>query len=145
MANFIVGIDPDSDRHGVAIYRDGLLEELANWQLIDVIKFVPQMKLHQIKFSIEDVCANNFVYSRNQKPTRAEMSKVGISIGRCQQSQVELIRILNYFGISYALHKPQRGNWSKDKKKFERLTGWNKRSNADTRSAAYFGYLQLKK
>jgi hypothetical protein len=27
------------------------------------------------------------------------------------------------------------------KKEFERVTGWKGRSNEDTRSAAYFGYL----
>lgn len=86
--------------------------------------------------------ANQFVYTRNEKASKAAQSKVAMHIGRCQQVQVELMRWLDHMGIAYRLHKPQRGNWSKDKTTFERVTGWSGKSNEDTRSAAYFGFLE---
>ena len=68
-----------------------------------------------------------------------------MSIGRCQQSQSELMRFLDEYKIKYVLHKPQKNNWAKNKHQFEKVTGWVGRSNEDTRSAAYFGFLGLKK
>lgn len=95
-------------------------------------------------FSIENVMANSFVYGRNDKGSRANVSKIAMSIGRCQQAQVELCRQLDHRGIPYVLHRPQSGNWAKHKSQFEKVTGWDKRSNEDVRSAAFFGFLALK-
>ncbi len=97
-----------------------------------------------VLFSIEDVCANNFVYARNSKGNKSVTSKIAMGIGRCQQAQTELMRWLDYYNIEYVLHKPQKGNWAKNKAQFEKVTGWKGKSNVDTRSAAYFGWLALK-
>ena len=51
--------------------------------------------------------------------------------------------MLDKFHIQYVLNRPQRGNWANNKAQFERVTGWTKRSNEDTRAAAYFGYLAV--
>ncbi len=72
-----------------------------------------------------------------------EQGKVGMSVGKCQQAQVELMRMLDFHGFKYELHKPQKGNWAKNKPLFEKATGWTARSNEDGRSASYFGYLAL--
>lgn len=137
----IVGIDPDSDKHGVAVYDDAKLVSLS---LRSSIEIVESWAGADAKFSIEDVMANQFVYTRNQKASKSAQSKVAMHIGRVQQAQVELMRLLDRYGMPYELHKPQRGNWAKDKAMFERVTGWTERSNEDTRSAAFFGFLALK-
>lgn len=141
MSKLVVGIDPDSDRHGVAFYRDGELTGLGMMRRVEIledIRFLPGLIV-----SIEDVCANNFIYTRNNKGSREVHGKVALSVGRCQQAQTELMRDLEHYGISFVLHKPQKGNWAKNKAQFEKVTGWKARSNEDTRSAAYFGYLAL--
>lgn len=143
----VVGVDPDSTAHGVAIYRDGQLAELRNMALMDInawIEEVAAAREYELLFSIENVLANNFVYARNNQGSKAAQAKVGIGIGRCQQSQMELMRLLDHWEVSYVLHKPCRGNWAKDKERFERFTGWKGRSNEDCRSAAYFGFLGLR-
>jgi len=143
---FTVGIDPDSERHGFAVYLNGTLITCATTTTIEILKEqFPLMWHGVINVSIEDVMANQFVYARNVKTSKAAQSKVAMHIGRCQQAQVELIRWLDHIGMGYELHKPQKGNWAKDKAMFERMTGWTGRSNEDGRSAAYFGYLALKK
>lgn len=96
------------------------------------------------RVGIEDVMTNQFVYRRNQKRSKAMQSKVAMSIGRCQQAQVELMRVMDFYGIEYHLFKPQRGNWAEKKDLFESVTGWDGRSSKDTRSAAFFGYLAIK-
>lgn len=143
----IIGVDPDSDRHGIAIYENGKLVDLAMWALTDVINNL----LDKIKsgepmpyFSVENVLANNFVYTRNARASKAAHAKVALSVGRCQQAQNELMRVLDMFGASYQTINPTRNNtWAKNKSAFERTTGWTGRSNADNRSAAFFGYLLL--
>lgn len=141
----VIGVDPDSTAHGVAIYRTGSLEELKTldlmgiWSLISMEAYGGTLPL----FSIENVMANQFVYARNQHWNKAAQSKIAMHIGRCQQAQVELMRMLDHLAIPYVLHKPVNGNWAKNKAQFERATGWSGRSNEDTRSAAYFGHLAL--
>lgn len=143
----IVGIDPDSEAHGVAIYHDGALEELHELALPNLVTLLKNYHgLYGIQLvSIENVLANNFIYAANNKTNKALQAKVGLSVGRCQQSQQELMRWLDHIQLRYILHKPQKGNWAENKKQFERVTGWKKRSNKDTRSAAFFGYLALSK
>ncbi len=139
--NITIGVDPDSDGHGIAIYIDGNLAELTKWDLMD---FIPHAPDSRILWAIENVMANQFVYKRNEQKTKAAQSKVAMHIGRCQQAQVELEKVLKYHGARYALIKPMKGNWATDKTQFEKVTGWTGRSNADTRSAAFFGFLGLK-
>ncbi|MFC4699367.1 hypothetical protein ACFO4O_04240 [Glaciecola siphonariae] len=145
MNRVIIGVDPDAQKHGVAVYRNKQLRELSTLTLVDIMKKIvaPAVEDESIElfFAIEDVCANTFIYSRNMKKNLSLQSRVARNVGACQQSQVELMRFLDDLKISYALYKPTSGNWAKNKKRFELLTGWNQRSNEDTRSAAYFGYL----
>jgi hypothetical protein len=146
-SKIVVGIDPDAERHGVAVYVDGTLIELTMLYGLDIAKKfdkINPMGSADIVFHIENVMANEFVYARNTQHNKSAQSKVAMHIGRCQQAQIELMRLLDAFELPYMLHKPQKGNWATERDVFERVTGWTKQSNNDTRSAAYFGYLGVK-
>lgn len=138
----VIGVDPDSKKHGIAIYKDGKLVELNEWGIVELIENSHTLR-GNVLFSIEDVASQNFVYARNVN-SKAVQSNIAMKVGRCQQSQIEFQRMLDHLGFKYVLHKPQKGNWAKNKANFERITGWTKRSNEDTRSAAYFGFLAIK-
>lgn len=139
----VIGADPDSEKFGVAVYRDGVLAELKMLQLFELVTLANGAPGETL-VSIENVMANQFVYTRNQKASKAAQSKVAMHIGRCQQAQVELMRMLDHYEIPYVLHKPQSGNWADKRELFQKITGWTGNSNPDTRAAAYFGYLALK-
>jgi len=140
----VIGCDPDSDKHGIAVYRDGKLSALLMMNNVEIVDTFLNPKSHEkTVFSIENVCANNFVYTRNNKGSKGVTSKIAMSIGRCQQAQKELMKWLESYEVDYVLHKPQKGNWAKNKQQFEKATGWKLKSNEDTRSAAYFGFLAL--
>lgn len=142
----IVGVDPDSEAHGVAVYQYGELTELAQMTLVQIRQWVAEQgEGVRLLFSIENVMAQNFVYARNAKSSKAAHAKVALSVGRCQQAQVELVRELDAQQIPYELHRPTGSNWADNKATFERQTGWTGRSNVDTRSAAFFGWLALSK
>lgn len=146
MGQIVVGIDPDSERHGMAVYVDGKLTVCATATTAEIVtQHLPAwLESGPVMFSIENVMQNQFVYARNQHGNKSAQSKIAMHVGRCQQAQVELMRWLDHYEIPYVLHKPQRGNWAKNKAQFEKLTGWSGRSNEDSRAAAYFGFLAVR-
>lgn len=141
-----IGIDPDSKAHGVAVYEGGKLITLKCMDLFSFLMLVDVggAKAKTITVHIEDVCANNAIFMPPSKnPNKvAEAKARGRTLGMCQQSQREIERICEHLNIKIVKHKISKV-WKKDKAQFEKVTGWTGRSNEDTRSAAYFGWLGL--
>lgn len=140
----IIGIDPDSKAHGVAVYIDGTLTALHSFPLFSLYEYIEQELQHlgDVVIHIEDVNAMSAVFSQRTK-ARGNASvhmKMANSVGKCQQSQIEVERMAAIIGVKVVKHKISK-MWKKDKAQFEKVTGWTKQSNEDTRSAAYFGYL----
>ena len=54
-STIVVGVDPDSKAHGVAVYRSGVLSELTSMDLMDVMAFISSEESGRtsIVFSIE--------------------------------------------------------------------------------------------
>ncbi len=149
MSKIIIGIDPDSKAHGVAVYLDGELIQLKSMPLME---FAFEVRNYDTAFNgievhIEDVCANNSVFMRPKKSYSgkdlAEVKARSRTLGKCQQAQIELERVCEWYKIKVVKHKISKV-WKKDKAQFEKVTGWGGRSNEDTRSAAYFGWLGCK-
>ncbi len=141
---YVIGIDPDSKAHGVALYVNGKLFSLGSMDLITVMSLAEGYVNRNVTVHMEDVCANSAVF-RGGHGVRVQQS-LARRLGMCQQSQVELERLFDHCEIKVVKHKISK-KW-KDAKagkaEFERLTGWTGRSNEDTRSAAYFGFLGSK-
>ena len=140
MSKIILGIDPDSKAHGVAVYVDGRLERLECLTLYWFMDAIDFYHGNDIEVHIEDVCANNSVF-RGGNGVKVQQS-MARRLGMCQQSQTELERFIHHRGIKVIKHKISK-IWKKDRKQFEKVTGWKGQSNEDTRSAAYFGWLGL--
>lgn len=144
MQQYIIGIDPDSAKHGVAIYVDGVLDDLMTLELMGVYSLVLFLKRKPVEllFSIENVAANKAVW-HGKSQSKAAYGMTSQNVAKCKQAQIELERMLDYLEVDY-IHQKISKPWKKDKKQFELVTGWTGRSNEDTRSAAYFGWLGLK-
>jgi len=145
MSKIIIGIDPDSKAHGVAVYVDGKLsrlECLTLYWFMDALEFYNNGD-NDIEIHIEDVCAISAVFRQRQGSNQAINMKMSNSIGKCQQSQIELERFIHHKAIKVIKHKISK-IWKKDRSQFEKITGWVGSSNEDTRSAAYFGWLGIK-
>lgn len=154
MSKIIIGIDPDSKAHGVAVYYNNKLHKLTLMSLMDIYSYI-DLELVSLCISnkvtaevhIEDVCASNAVFMKPKKSYSgkdlAEVKARSRTLGMCQQSQIELERLFEFFEIKVVKHKVSK-LWKKDKTQFERVTGWVGQSNEDTRSAAYFGWLGCK-
>ena len=139
-----LGIDPDTQQSGIAIYYDGALIDLRMMSLLQLHDFITDQKpKHPIRGCIENLLANGFLYNRHamNKGGPAVQVKIALDVGRNQQAQYEIMRLFEYHYLPYQLIKPTANNWANNEALFKKATGWPGRSNPDTRSAAYFGYL----
>jgi len=147
--NTVIGIDPDSKKYGVAIYEDGTLAYIGGHE---VVSFVDLLKRHADRVMtqppsytltcvIEDVAARKAMYNRNLKGNIA--LNVAQKVGMCKQSQHVAESFINSLGVRLIKIPATKGNWAKNKAQFEKVTGWKGRSNEDTRSAAFFGFLGI--
>ncbi len=148
MRQITIGTDPDSEKHGVAIYVNGKLEYLHSWTLMEIYEYAQTLCAHgdNVEFHIENVCGNNAVFVKTGlKKGRAE-NNAARSLGKCQQAQVELERALSLLDVKIVHHRISSA-WKKSgpgKKLLKMHTGWDGQSNEDKRSAAYFGWLGCK-
>tara|TARA_R110002096_G_C14174196_1_gene686216 strand:+ start:123 stop:563 length:441 start_codon:yes stop_codon:yes gene_type:complete len=145
MSEIIIGIDPDSRAHGVAVYRDGALIELNCIPLTGLLSFIYLEDASNVEVHIEDVNAVSAAFNARDRKTNINVKlKMAQHIGMCKQSQTELERLFEWMNVKVVKHKISK-MWKKDKAQFEKVTGWKGRSNEDTRSAAWFGYMGLNK
>ena len=146
----VIGIDPDSNKHGVAVYRDGSLCELLNLNTIQLYKHITDnekiaLSNGEIVIHMENPKGMKGVFSQRTGFGKSQDLMIGQKVGMCKQAQTSVEQMADELDIKVVLHKNSQ-SWKKgnNKKLFERITGWTGRSNEDTRSAAYFGYLGCK-
>lgn len=143
---YVIGVDPGSTKgHGVAIYINGQLKELHMMRLMELYDFCKLLiRRNNVVVHIEDVYGKkgNWHGSTQSKEAYAQSAQ---NTGLCKWAQVEVERMCAHIGVEIVKHPVSR-RWKTQaqKKEFERATGWIGRSNEDTRSAAWFGFLGLK-
>lgn len=112
--------------------------------LIDIYEALRALPSEMTELHIENVKGVSGIFAqRTSGKGKAVALKMAQSVGMCKQIQTEVERIAEHFGIKVIRHQVSK-MWKKDKAQFEKLTGWTGRSNEDSRSAAYFGYLGAK-
>lgn len=147
--DLIIGIDPDSDKHGVAFYSNGELTGLSSMSLISLYEWIKGCPVHHsnIEIHIENVCGvSNSAFHHKRTDNAALRAKKSENVGQCKQAQIEVERMAEGLGVKVVHHKISK-QWKSAKSgkpMFERLTGWTGRSNEDTRSAAWMGFLGCK-
>ena len=104
MSKIIIGIDPDSKAHGVAVYFDGKLERLKCLTLVDLMQLFRDLESKNPVIHIENV--NGVSASFKARDSRQNMNvklKMANYSGMCKQSQVEVERMAAYFAASSLL------------------------------------------
>lgn len=135
----VIGIDPDCKKSGLAIYRNGVLEELLNLTFKDYCIALAEKRFGDCLLVIEDANHIAGIYARNRHANIQAQAKIAQSVGRVKmlgQCMIEYAEVLGYQVIS---EKPTRSNFANDREKFEIYTKWKGKSNPETRSAAFFG------
>lgn len=148
MRYLIIGIDPDSDKHGIAIYRKNVLCELLSLNTIQLYIHITTfervaLRAGEIEIHMENPKGNNSsAFSHYSKDSMAVKFKKSESVGMVKMAQQAIEQLADELKIPVVLHK-NSSCWKKgsDVELFKRATGWTKRSNEETRSAAYMGWL----
>jgi Holliday junction resolvasome RuvABC endonuclease subunit len=147
----IVGIDPDSNKSGIAVMRSGVLCELLNLNVIQLYDWLKtnekiSIKNNEIVIAMENPKgSSSSAYKHKYGMNSAVKAKISEKVGMVKQAQTSIEQMADALKIPIVLYK-NSSMWkdAAGKKSFEALTGWTARSNEDTRSAAYFAYLQSK-
>lgn len=145
MNSYVIGIDPGATKgHGVAVYVNGWLQDLHMMELMQLHDLLKDLKFKgSVIVHIEDVYGKKGAWHGESQSKKA-YAQTSQNVGLCKWAQVEVERMCKHIGVTVVKHKVS-SKWKSQaqKKEFERLTGWNERSNEDTRSASWFGYLGI--
>jgi hypothetical protein len=137
--NYIIGIDPDAQKSGVALVEVNRIVEMQKMALPELIEYCVGMAIsHNIIVKIEDVESWKNV---RQRPGQnfAAMRKISQNVGQVKQAARSIVEMLVSKGITPVIVKPLRGPIKQAKKNsayFNKVTGWTGRSNEDCRDAA---------
>ena len=144
MSKIVIGCDPDSGGNGIALFKGGVLVELINLSSVEFYLKFEKYKGQDVTFSIENVSANGGVFRAAGAKSKSLAGAMGKSVGMCMQSQTEIEKAAELLGFKI-VRRPRSPKWKKGLQvdEFKRCTGWAKRSNEDTRSAAWMGYQVL--
>lgn len=163
MKKLFIGIDPDTNKSGVAAWdgKELKLYNLTFFELYDFLKdiamlnpigvsnsgipIMPYDDAPVLKVIIEAGWLNekaNWHYlgsytTKNNAPINNRISyaaKSGANVGANWETGKKIAEMCEYLGIEYELKRPQSSKV--DAKYFEKLTGYKGRTNAETRDAA---------
>lgn len=135
----IIGIDPDTKKHGVAVVKDGIIQQLHTLGNKSLIELLSELSVqNQLRIKLEDINALKPVIQRPGQ-SRNQMMKIAQNIGAVKYAAELLVQELTAAGFTVEMVLPLQGARSGKRYKseaFNRLTGWNGKSNADNRDAA---------
>ena len=141
-AHLYIGIDPDVDKSGFAVWH----KPLQKFSSIETLT-LPEMldKLHSLRDNIAIVVVEAGFLNKGNRHTFkgqsvAAAAKTGENVGRNHQRGMDIVEILEWMRIPYRLQKPSAKNsWKNDEKIFQKMTGV-KGGNPEKRDAAMLVY-----
>lgn len=151
MIKYDIGIDPDSAGNGVALYIDGKLSILKNLSAAALTLLCVELQANEnsrVRIHIEDVKATKAVFKDrfNKKDKLEQKLMKAQNLGMCKQAQSEVEMMAEALGIQVFKYQiSKRWKDQQEKATFQRATGWTGRSNEDTRSAAFFGFVGVRR
>lgn len=136
-----IGIDPDITKSGVGLYSKAAGLTLSSLPLWEVFALI--LKAHQDGM-LRYVCIEAGHKEKKSNWHKAPSTAVAQSIGRKVGLNNAVGRIIEEFCITHDIpHElvPLSGYSNVDAKRFEAITGYKGRSNADTRSAGMIAFV----
>jgi hypothetical protein len=134
MKKLYIGIDPDTNKSGVAYwYKDTKkieLETLEFFKLYDVLKSL------KIRYNIYVVIDAGWLNKTNFHVTGTNKKvngKIGERVGANHEVGKKIAEMCISLGIQYSLHKPTKTKVNKEI--FEKITGYKGRTNQEVRDA----------
>ncbi|WP_228203393.1 hypothetical protein [Acinetobacter sp. CFCC 10889] len=129
----IIGIDPDLEKSGVAVLKDGSLR-LNNMSFYDLTQYFEVNKDQIKKVVIEAGWLNkkSNLHSRYGQSKRAG-ERIAKNVGENHATGKLLVEMAESLGLAVVLVKPTKSK--KNSEEFNRITGWQGRTNQEQRDA----------
>lgn len=135
----IIGIDPDTIKHGVAWLRDGQLVNLEKMATAELVaRLVNDASEQQLIIKLEDINIYKPVFQRPGM-NRNQMLRIAQNVGAAKHAATLLLAELITAGLAVNMITPlpkAKSGKRYNKEQFNKVTGWLGRSNGDTRDAA---------
>ncbi|MFW1735388.1 MULTISPECIES: hypothetical protein [unclassified Acinetobacter] len=129
----IIGIDPDLEKSGVAVLKDGSLR-LDNMRFYDLTKYFEVNKDQIKKVVIEAGWMNkkSNLHNRIGQSKRAG-ERIAKNVGENHATGKLLVEMAESLGLAVVLVRPTKTK--KNSEEFNRITGWQGRTNQEQRDA----------
>ena len=127
----LIGLDPGANT-GVAIFDDRKLIRLTTWTPIQLITLLPILGVTSVIF--EDSRLTSPVWSRGTSP--AARMKIARNVGQVDAICNLICALCEEMKISAHGISPKHKGRKLDAETFNKLTGWDKKSNQHERDAA---------
>lgn len=145
----IIGIDPDLEASGVAVVRNGQIKTLTTMDFFDLQELIQlhNEANHDVIFAVENVELNKALYAKHNGKKHRVRERIGQNIGQVKGVARLIEQYLVRLNCRYVMVAPLKGRFKKakeDREYFNRLTGWQRSSNADKRDAALIALYGIK-
>ncbi|MGQ1234088.1 hypothetical protein ACT43E_08155 [Acinetobacter baumannii] len=132
-AQIIIGIDPDLEKSGVAVLKDGLLR-LDNMRFYDLTQYFEVNKDQIKKVVIEAGWLNkkSNLHGRIGQSKRAG-ERIAKNVGENHATGKLIAEMAQSFGLPIVLVKPTKTKLNAEQ--FSKITGWQGRTNQEQRDA----------
>lgn len=135
----LVGIDPDLTKSGIALVQNSKVLDLMALSFPDLLETAKTLVSQGALFVVEDVEYDKTTYHRANTNVKKH-AKIAQNVGQVKGVARVLVECLLHMGADVVQIKPLTGPIKRKAKEdaayFNRITGWEKSSNADKRDAA---------
>ena len=136
-----IGIDPDFVKSGVAVIQDKTIIHLEVLSFVDMFEYIAAAgPKEKIVIKLENPSAIKPLFGIKAKNKRSIREKICQDVGKCKATGSLIQQVLESQGYTVKLVKPLKGPVKRQAKTdaiyFNKLTGWQGRSNEDKRDAA---------
>lgn len=134
-----IGIDPDTDKSGIAIYSEGIttLHNFGYMQLFEILKkYATLSKKHRITIVIEKGELNKAIFNANRAVNKQVAAKIGTSVGRNFEATNIIEQFCIYHNLDYEFFVPNKHTPKLNNKFIQQNFEVNvKRTNEEQRDA----------
>ena len=135
----LAGIDPGAST-GIALFDGGKLTQLMTWTPKQLVLMLPSLNLEAIIY--EDSRLTSPVWSRGT--SQAARLKIARNVGQVDAVCAMICELAQEMGITAKGISPRHKGAKLDAVTFNKLTGWDKKSNQHERDAAMCVFYTMK-
>jgi hypothetical protein len=147
--NYIIGIDPDCDKSGVACVsvQEKKLLSLDNFRFPSLLSYLEIFsKSNDCLVVVEAGWLNESNWHLNSRDSKSVAAAKGNSVGRNHETGRKIVEMCKHYGIAVSEVRPLKKCWSGTNGKITHreieqfITGFPNQSNQETRDAALLSW-----